>query len=159
MPHKKFDRSKLIIRSLSERRNQISIEKSAVPLTAQASVLKKDVKDIIKRTAEKISIARNKNRSVILAFGAHTIKNGLAPVLIELIKRGWVTHLATNGAGIIHDWEFAYQGMSGEDVRDIVKKGQFGIWEDTGRFINLALVTGAYEGLGYGESIGKMIFA
>lgn len=157
MTHKKFDRSKLSIRPLSERRNQISIEKSAVPLTAQPAVLKEDVKELIKETADKIRIARDKNRSVILAFGAHTIKNGLAPVLIELIKRGWITHLATNGAGIIHDWEFAYQGMSGEDVRENVEKGQFGIWEDTGRFINLALVAGAYEGLGYGESIGKMI--
>ncbi len=49
----------------------------------------------------------------MLAFGAHTIKNGLGPVLIELISKGWVTHLATNGAGIIHDWEFAYPGKIG----------------------------------------------
>ena len=88
MTHKKFDRSKLSIRPLSERRNQISIEKSAVPLTAQPAVLKEDVKELIKKTADKIRIAKDKNRSVILAFGAHTIKNGLAPVLIELIKKG-----------------------------------------------------------------------
>jgi hypothetical protein len=157
MTHKKFDRSRLTIRPLSERKNQISIEKSTVPLTAKSAVLKKDVKELISKTADKIRIARDKNRSVIIAFGAHTIKNGLGSILIELIKRGWVTHLATNGAGIIHDWEFAYQGMSGEDVRENVKYGQFGIWEDTGKYVNLALVAGAYEGLGYGESIGKMI--
>jgi hypothetical protein len=94
---------------------------------------------------------------VILAFGAHTIKNGLAPVLIALMEEGWLTHLATNGAGIIHDWEFAFNGESSEDVRENVSRGQFGIWEETGFYINLAIVVGAYEGLGYGESVGKMI--
>jgi hypothetical protein len=92
-----------------------------------------------------------------MAFGAHTIKNGLAPVLNAMIEKGWVTHLATNGAGIIHDWEFSYLGESSEDVRENVASGQFGIWQETGFFINLALVIGAYEGLGYGESVGKMI--
>ena len=96
MTYKKFDRSKLTIRPLSERKNQISIEKSVVPLTAKSAVLKKEVKELIIKTADKIRIARDKNRSVIIAFGAHTIKNGLGQILIELIKRGWVTHLATN---------------------------------------------------------------
>jgi len=159
MTHIKFDRSRLSIKPLSERKNQISIENKAVPLTAKADIPGKDVRELIEKTAYKIKAARENKRSVILAFGAHTIKNGLAPVLIELIKRGWITHLATNGAGIIHDWEFAYQGMTGEDVRENVKKGQFGIWEDTGKYVNLALIAGAYEGLGYGESIGKMISA
>jgi hypothetical protein len=93
----------------------------------------------------------------MLAFGAHTIKNGLAPVLIQLMEQGWVTLLATNGAGIIHDWEFAFQGLSSEDVRTNVDEGQFGIWEETGFNLNLALVAGAYEGIGYGEAVGKMI--
>jgi len=93
----------------------------------------------------------------MLAFGAHTIKNGLAPVLIQLIEQGWVTLLATNGAGIIHDWEFSFQGLSSEDVRANVDQGQFGIWEETGFYVNLALVVGAYEGLGYGEAVGRMI--
>ena len=93
----------------------------------------------------------------MLAFGAHAIKNGLAPVLIQLMQQGWVTLLATNGAGIIHDWEFAFQGASSEDVRANVDVGQFGIWEETGFYLNLALVVGAYEGTGYGEAVGKMI--
>jgi hypothetical protein len=93
----------------------------------------------------------------MLAFGAHTIKNGLAPVLIELMERGWVTLLATNGAGVIHDWEFAYQGASSEYVQANVEAGQFGIWDESGFNLNLALIVGAYEGLGYGESVGKMI--
>ena len=81
----------------------------------------------------------------------------MAPTLIALMEEGWVTHLSTNGAGIIHDWEFAYQGKSSEDVRENVEHGQFGIWDETGYYINLALIVGAYEGLGYGESVGKMI--
>ena len=93
----------------------------------------------------------------MLAFGAHTIKNGLAPVLIELMERGWVSLLATNGAGVIHDWEFAYQGASSEYVQANVEAGQFGIWDETGFNLNLALIVGAYEGMGYGESVGKMI--
>ena len=147
----------LFIKNLSERINQIDIEQKQVPLTYQAGNLSDNDKKLIRATADRIIKARKAKRSVILAFGAHTIKNGLGPILIELISKGWVTHLATNGAGIIHDWEFAFQGQSGEDVRKNVEEGRFGIWEETGRYINLALVAGAFEGLGYGESIGKMI--
>jgi hypothetical protein len=93
----------------------------------------------------------------VLAIGAHTIKNGMAPTLIKLLEKGWITHLATNGAGIIHDWEFAFQGKSSEHVAQNVDKGEFGIWEETCKFINLAIIVGAYEGRGYGESVGSMI--
>lgn len=157
MPHPKFDRSRLFIKSLKERKNQISFPDKLIPLTFRPHKLQEDDKDLIRMTARKIIMAHKEKRSVILAFGAHTIKNGLGPVLTELIRKGWVTHLATNGAGIIHDWEFAYQGKSGENVRENVKSGEFGIWEETGLFLNLALIIGAYEKLGYGESIGKMI--
>jgi hypothetical protein len=157
MTFRKFDRDLLHIRKLSERRNQIMIETAAVPVSALPLSLNKENKDLIRKTAGRIRMAREKNSAVILAFGAHTIKNGLAPVLISLLEKGWITHLATNGAGIIHDWEFAYQGMSSEDVRENVSNGQFGIWEETGRYINLALIAGACEGYGYGESVGKMI--
>ncbi len=68
-----------------------------------------------------------------------------------------MTHLATNGAGVIHDWEFAYQGKSSENVRANIQEGKFGMWEETGFFLNLALTVGAYEGRGYGESIGSFI--
>ncbi|MDC7230677.1 MAG: hypothetical protein PQJ48_10235 [Sphaerochaetaceae bacterium] len=101
--------------------------------------------------------SRENGSSRMCVFGAHTIKNGLGLTLAELIKEGWFTHLATNGAGIIHDWEFAFLGCSSEDVSTNVKAGRFGTWEETGLYINLALVVGAFEGLGYGESVGKMI--
>jgi len=157
MSHPQFDRNKLLIRSLSERKNQVSIRERQVPLTYRPGDLPSDSRELISLTAGKIATARRNGRSVILSFGAHSIKNGLGPVLSELINRGWITHLATNGAGIIHDWEFAFQGYTGESVRDNVTSGQFGTWEETGKYINLAIICGAYEKLGYGESVGKMI--
>ena len=154
---KVFNRDKLLIKKLAERKNKLSIDRDLVPITFKSSGFSKKDKDLISLTSDKIRTARERNKSVMLAFGAHTIKNGLAPVLTALIREGWVTHLATNGAGIIHDWEFAFQGRTSEDVKENVKNGQFGIWEETGFYINLALITGAFEGLGYGESVGKMI--
>lgn len=157
MPYPLLDRSKLHIHSLAERRNKVEIVRDAVPPESAPGGLSAEGREIMAECIGKIRAARAAGRPVMLAFGAHTIKNGLAPVLIRLMERGWVTLLATNGAGIIHDWEFAYQGLSSEDVRANVEQGQFGIWQETGFYLNLALAVGAYEGLGYGESIGKMI--
>ncbi len=157
MPHKQFNRSKLTLRPLAGRRNLIDIERDHVPLDASPGKLSADVKAITKETADRIRSARDKGCAVILTFGAHAIKNGLGPILINLAEDGWVTHLATNGAGVIHDWEFAFQGQSSEDVRTSIKDGSFGTWEETGRYLNLALIVGAYRGLGYGESVGEMI--
>jgi hypothetical protein len=157
MPHPKFNRDLLIFKSLSERKNKLSVERDLVPISQQPAGLSENDRELINLTSEKIKSARLKKRPVMLTFGAHTIKNGMAPALIALIDEGWVTHLATNGAGIIHDWEFAFQGKTSEDVRGNVSKGEFGIWNETGLYINLALAVGAMEGLGYGESIGKMI--
>lgn len=153
----RFDRSKLVIKKLSERRDKVFIESDHIPVSKKNREFSERGKSLITRSAEKIRAARAKDRPVILAFGAHTIKNGMAPTLIALIREGWVTHLSTNGAGIIHDWEFAFQGTSSEDVRANVSLGQFGIWDETGFYINLAINVGAFEGLGYGESVGRMI--
>lgn len=158
MSHLKFDREKLYVRKNSERHNKLSVKDISIPVSQKPSNLSEKDNALIKLTADRIRLAREKGRSSILTFGAHTIKNGMAPTLIALINEGWVTHLATNGAGIIHDWEFAFQGQSSEDVRENINKGQFGIWQETGFYINLALIIGAFEGSGYGESVGKMIF-
>jgi hypothetical protein len=158
MAHRKFDRDNLNIKKLNERYNKVDIITTHIQPSQKPVNLSEHDLELINKTAGRIRSARLKQKSVILTFGAHTIKNGMAPTLIALIKEGWITHLATNGAGIIHDWEFAYQGKSSEDVRENIKNGQFGIWDETGLYINLSLVVGAYEGLGYGESVGKMIF-
>ncbi len=157
MPYPKLNRDRLSIRKLSERYSKVCIENDQVPVTRLPENLSESGHRLIEKAAGRIRLAVEKKRPVMLTFGAHTIKNCMAPTLIALMEGGWITHLATNGAGIIHDWEFAYQGKSSEDVRENVKQGQFGIWNETGYYINLALIVGAYEGLGYGESVGKMI--
>lgn len=157
MAHKKFNRDKLAIKKLAERFSKVNIQNNYVPVSQITIDLSGHARELIKKTADRIRSARQLHKSVMLTFGAHTIKNGMAPTLIALISEGWITHLATNGAGIIHDWEFSFQGKTSEDVRENVKKGQFGIWNETGFYINLAIIIGAYEGMGYGESIGKMI--
>ncbi|MET0393127.1 MAG: hypothetical protein ABW019_08285 [Chitinophagaceae bacterium] len=157
MPYPQFDRNKIRFRALKERKNYVDIQKAQIKITDQPQGLSAHALTILEETATRIKTSRENGKSVMLTFGAHSIKNGLAPVLIEFIDKGWLTHLATNGAGIIHDWEFSFQGASSEDVRGNAARGEFGTWEETGYYINLALVMGAYHGLGYGESIGSFI--
>lgn len=157
MGYARLNRDLLNIKKLSERNNRINIEHDHVSVNQRPENLSDSDIKLIQKGAERIRAARKNSRPVMLTFGAHTIKNGLAPVLIQLMREGWVTHLATNGAGIIHDWEFAYLGESSENVRENIARGEFGIWDETGSYINLAIITGAFEGLGYGESVGKMI--
>ena len=142
---------------LATRPNKTAIEHDHVPIDRKPQGLDSAAQETIAKVVAWIVTAREHNAPVMLTYGAHTIKNGMALVLIRLIEEGWVTHLATNGAGIIHDWEFSFQGESSEDVQVNVRQGQFGNWEETGHFINLALNIGAYEGLGYGEGVGAFI--
>lgn len=157
MPFHQLDRKNLKIKKLGERPNKVNIEKDFIALDKKYIAYDGIQKEVFLETISRIKAAKKNKRPVILVFGAHSIKNGLSPVMQELMKDGWITHLATNGAGVIHDWEFSYQGKSSEDVKINVDQGQFGIWEETGFFINLSIIVGAYEGLGYGESVGAMI--
>jgi hypothetical protein len=93
----------------------------------------------------------------MLTYGAHLVKNAAGPLVRALIEEKFVTHLATQGAGVIHDWEFAYQGVSSESVQANAAVGRFGSWDETGRWINLAVIAGAAQGMGFGESVGRMI--
>lgn len=111
----------------------------------------------LEQLAERIRRARDKGASVMVAYGAHLIKNGAGPLLNALIRAGYVTHLATQGAGVIHDWEFAFLGKSSERVRENTADGSFGAWDETGRWINLAVLVGAAQGAGFGEAIGRLI--
>lgn len=157
MVHPRLDRSRLKIRPLGARPNKVNIASDGVAPDAAPGPLSPAAMEALGECVEKVRAARAQDRSVMLVFGAHSIKNGLASVLTRLMEKKWVTLLATNGAGIIHDWEFSFQGRSSEDVRANVDQGQFGIWQETGFYLNLALIVGAWEGLGYGEAVGKMI--
>lgn len=157
MPYPQFDRHKIIMKPLRERTNKVQIDRDHISPDTTPSALNELAQKTMAETIDRIKKARAADKPVILAFGAHTIKNGLAPILIKLIENKWLTHLATNGAGIIHDWEFSFQGLSSEDVRSNVDRGEFGNWEETGFYINLAINVGAYEGKGYGEAVGSLI--
>ncbi len=157
MPYKQFDRFAVKMEPLSSRTNKKFIENDHVRHNARHKPLADGATGLVAELAQRILDARRALRPVMVTFGAHTIKNGLGPVLLHLLEADWVTHLATNGAGIIHDWEFAFQGKSCEHVGPMVDEGRFGNWEETGFYINLALNVGAFEGLGYGESVGGMI--
>src|SRR5271166_1631531 len=93
----------------------------------------------------------------MLIYGAHLLRNGAARLLERMMSRGWLTHLATNGAGTIHDWEYAWFGASTESVEMNVATGTFGTWHETASNIHLALMAGALEGRGYGQALGRFI--
>ncbi|MAE77684.1 MAG: hypothetical protein CMJ85_12550 [Planctomycetes bacterium] len=92
-----------------------------------------------------------------LAFGAHVLKVGLAPLVIDLMRRGFISHLATNSAAAVHDYEFAFLGASSEDVDENLADGSFGFWRETFDGLNGAAKTAASSGEGYGKAIGRSI--
>ena len=156
MAYEKVDLGRIEVRPLHRRRSKYGIDdilldpdsppRDPGPLAAKIGLV-----------AERIRSARERGASVVLAFGAHLVKNGLGPLVTRMAEAGWITHLATNGAAAIHDWEYAFQGRSEEDVRANVARGCFGTWDETGRYIHLAVLAGAVKGMGYGESLGKLI--
>lgn len=102
-------------------------------------------------------VARDRGKPLIWGMGAHVIKVGLSPVLIDLMRQGWISGLALNGAGIIHDFEIAFAGRTSEDVEAQIQAGRFGLARETGELLNKAISQGAAEGSGLGESVGRMI--
>jgi len=108
---------------------------------------------------ERILSARRNSRPVILSMGAHVIKNHLSRYIIELIQNGFITHVAGNGACSIHDFELCYLGGTSEDVPTAIEDGSFGMWEETGRWMNEAISRGARDGVGYGEALARFIDA
>ncbi len=111
----------------------------------------------LRRIVTAIAEARRRKKPVVLAFGAHVLKTGLSPVLIDLVERGFVTALATNGASGIHDFEVAFLGKTSEDVGSVLLDGEFGMSRETGVGIFRALRTGRKKGWGYGRALGESI--
>jgi deoxyhypusine synthase len=106
-----------------------------------------------------IAAAAAKNRGVILMLGGHVVKTGLAPLLVDLMRRGIVTHIAMNGSAAIHDYEIARFGATSEDVAAGLRDGTFGMADETGREMNEAFVAGMNEQLGMGETLGRALSA
>ncbi len=97
--------------------------------------------------------AREADRGLFWGIGAHVIKTGLGPVLIDLMERGYISALAMNGAGLIHDFEVALAGATSEDVDAVLGKGQFGMSDETGRELNRVIAEGAAAGQGLGQAV------
>ncbi len=106
---------------------------------------------------ERVAIAIRQQHSVMLGMGAHVIKVGLNPILIDLMKRGILTSIALNGAGIIHDTEIAMVGRTSEEVADVLGQGAFGAARETGEVLNRAINKGAELDIGMGEAVGRAL--
>lgn len=152
-----LDLSRLRVFPLAERRSLTRVESILVDPDASPPAVAPAAAGRLDQCAAEIRAARDRGAAVILIYGAHLLRNGAALILDRMMARGWLTHLATNGAGTIHDWEYAWFGLSTESVEDGVARGCFGTWDETARNIHLALLSGALDGLGYGQSLGRLI--
>ena len=102
-------------------------------------------------------VSAQRQSGIVWGIGAHVIKTGLSPVLIDLMKRGFVSAIATNGAGVIHDFEVALVGATSEDVDEALGPGRFGMAEETGRLLNEAVTTLVAKGMGLGQAVGHYL--
>ena len=152
MPYPLFDRSKLHIKPLAERKHDMQLDQ-VLALNSPGEPFDDPQ---LEQIAGRIKRARGNGAPVILMMGAHVIKVGLSRFVIDLMERGILTHVAMNGAGPIHDYELALVGATTESVARYIQEGQFGLWQETGR-INDIVAAGVREGLGYGESVGQVI--
>lgn len=152
-----LDLSRVKVKPLSQRCSLSRLEDILVDPATPPSACDAGSQASINDCVARIRAARERNASVMLIYGAHLVKNGAMNLVNALIRNGWITHLATNGAGTIHDWELAFCGVTEESVRENVPNGEFGTWDETGRAINLAALVGALHGDGYGRSVGRFM--
>ena len=151
---------------LKERPSKVNVKAFGRPHSKGASVSEfleglpavlaaQGLRDLAHATAT----ARGIGKPILWGLGGHVIKTGLAPVLIDLMDRGFVSGVALNGSGVIHDFEIALAGFTSEDVQSRLEHGDFGMAEETGRQINDAIRSGLADGLGIGESLGRYFAA
>src|SRR5438552_12842911 len=152
MPYPAFDRSRLRIQSLSGRQHDLDLS-AIMPLDAPLPPL---AHPAFARLGQRLAEAKRSKSARILVMGAHVLRAGVARYLIDLMTRGLLDHVAMNGAGPIHDWEFALIGATTESVARYIRSGEFGLWEETGQ-MNNAIRSGAKAGLGLGEALGRAI--
>jgi hypothetical protein len=154
MPYPAFDRTRLRIQPLAQRHNDLDLSVLA-PLNAPLPEFEHPALPLLGRA---LVDAKRRHAARILLMGAHVLRAGVARHLIDLMERGLITHIAMNGAGPIHDWEFALIGASTESVARYIQTGEFGLWTETGR-MNDVIRAAAAQGLGIGEALGRAILA
>jgi hypothetical protein len=157
MPVTPLDLTRLRVYPLAERRSLTRADDILIAPNSDPPAVPEAVAARVRECAARIRAARERGASVMLIYGAHLLRNGAALLLDQMMARGWLTHLATNGAGTIHDWEYAWFGASTESVENNVATGTFGTWHETALNIHAALMAGALEGLGYGQALGRFI--
>ena len=159
-PYEEFDLSGVKTYPLASRRSKANAADFATPCKPGAGVtgLIESLPNILaaadfKAVVAAMRAARNGGKGIIWGLGAHVLKTGLSPVIIDLMERGFVSAIATNGAGVIHDFELALSGSTSEDVDEALGPGRFGMAEETGRELNAAINEGVAAGMGLGQSV------
>ena len=165
--YEEFDLSDVKTYPLKSRKSKARAEDFAKPVAPGASIgaLVDSLPDMLaaadlRKVARAIVDAKRAGADgggVIWGLGAHVIKTGLGPVLIDLMERGFVSAIATNGAAIIHDFEIALVGATSEDVDEALGPGRFGMAEETGRLLNAAIAEGVARGEGLGQAVGRYL--
>ena len=152
-----LDLSRLKVLPLAARKSLTRVEDILLQPDRTPAPCDERTASIVLECAKQIAAARRRGATVMLIYGAHLLRNGAALILERMMARGWLTHLATNGAGSIHDWEYAFLGRSTESVEENVATGTFGTWDETGRNIHLALLAGGLRDEGYGQALGRFV--
>lgn len=155
MPYPQFDRSQLKIQALDQRQHDLQhshlLELDEVPPPLDSTGMAN-----LQRLGQRLVAARNAGAARLILMGAHVIRAGVARQLIDLMERGLIDHVGTNGAGVIHDYELARIGATCESVARYIRTGEFGLWRETGE-INEIVSHGAQQGWGLGEAVGRAI--
>jgi hypothetical protein len=164
IPYEEFDLGAVRTYPLASRKSKANVADFATPYRKGSGVggllaslpsflAASDFKAIV----DAMSDARRRGAALIWGIGAHVVKTGLSPVLVDLMERGFVSALATNGAGVIHDFEIALAGSTSEDVDETLGPGRFGMAEETALLLNRAITEGVTQGLGLGQAVGRFL--
>ena len=164
LPYEEFDLSDVRTYPLASRQSKARVEDFARPVERGATFKAwlDSLPDIlgardVRRVVDAMVAARRRNAAIVWGIGAHVIKTGVSPVLIDLMRRGYVSALAMNGAGIIHDFEIALSGATSEDVDEALGAGRFGMADETGRVLNQIIRGAADRRQGLGQAVGSFL--
>jgi hypothetical protein len=165
-PYEEFDLSGIKTYPLKSRKSKVTAADVARPADRATTIgeFVDSLPDILaaadlKAIVAAIAQAKRSDGGVMWGLGAHVIKTGLGPVIVDLMRRGFVSAVATNGAAVIHDFEIALAGATSEDVDESLGPGQFGMADETGRLLNGAINEGAARGLGLGQAVSRFLHA